>query len=202
MSTALLVAEDSRVESAADLNGGVIAINGVKNITEVGARSWIEENGGDPGSVEFIEIPFPQMGGALAEGRVDAAVIAEPALTQAKESGARILGDLYSAISDEFLITAQFTTSAWAEENPEAVEKFARAIEKGNKWANENPEESARILQQYTEISPEVVESMTRALNGEQFDPALVQPPLDAATKFKILQKPLDAESLTATSAG
>lgn len=135
------------------------------------------------------------MGAALEEGRADAAVVAEPSLTQAK-SKARVLGDAYSAVADRFLITAYFATSDWVKENPEAAEKFAEAITKAGAWANENPEESARILEKYTEISTDTANQMTRAVNAEDFDPALIQPPLDSAREFRILQEPLDAEEL------
>lgn len=194
-STVLMVAKDSPIESAADLDGKVVAVNGLKNITEVGARAWITENGGDASSVEFIELPFPQMGAALAEGRADAAVVAEPALTQASDE-ARVLGDAYSAIADEFLITTYFAQSSWVQENPEVAEKFARAIREAGKWANENPEESAKILEKHTEISTETAGEMTRAVNGESFDPALVQPPLDSAAEFEVLQEAPDANEL------
>jgi NitT/TauT family transport system substrate-binding protein len=191
----MMVAKDSPIKTAEDLDGKVVALNGLNNITQVGAEAWIAKNGGDPDSVRFIELPFPQMGAALAEGRADAAIVAEPALTQAK-SEARVLGDAYSAIADRFLITAYFATDDWVEENPEVAEKFATAIQKAGKWANENPEESARILEKYTKISTETASKMTRAVNGESFEPALIRPPLESARKFGILKKPLDADKL------
>lgn len=199
-STAMMVAQDSPIQSAQDLNGKVIAVNGVKNITQIGAQAWIDANGGDASSVEFVEMPFPQMGAALEEGTVDAAVVAEPALTQAK-SKARILGDVYSAIADEFLITSYFARSDWVEDNPETVEKFAEAIQRAAEWANENPEESARILEANTEISAEVANNMTRASNAETFDPSLIQPSFDSAQEFGVLQSPLNAEDLVPSEA-
>lgn len=195
--TVMMVAKDSPVESAEDLNGGVVAVNGLKNITEVGARAWIDDNGGDSNSVEFIELPFPQMAAALAEGRADAAVIAEPSLTQAK-SDARELGDVYTAIGDEFSISGYFATEKWINENPEVAEQFAEAIKRAAEWANENPEESAKILQEYTEISPETAEEMTRAVNGEALEPDLVQPPLDRAADYEVIKEPLNAGDFVA----
>jgi ABC-type nitrate/sulfonate/bicarbonate transport system substrate-binding protein len=199
-STLLMVAQDSPISSAADLNGRVIAVNGVRNITQVGAQAWMAENGGDADSAQFVEMPFPQMGAALADGQVDAAIIAEPALTQA-ESQARELGDAYGAIADQFLITSYFATSDWAEQNPEVVENFARAIEEAGQWANENPEESAQILESYTEVTAETASGMTRAVNAESFEPALIQPPLDSAGRFGVLQQPVDAEELVPSEA-
>lgn len=194
-STVLMVAKDSPIQSAEDLNGKVVAVNGLNNITQVGAQAWIDKNGGDSSTVSFIELPFPQMAAALNEGRTDAAVVAEPSLTQA-EGAARTLGDLYSAIADEFLITGYFATNNWVEENPEVAGKFAEAILKANKWANENPEESAQILENYTQISTDTANQMTRATNGEALSPVLIQPPVDSAEKYEVLKQPLDAEKL------
>lgn len=194
-STVLMVVKDSPIQSAEDLNGKVVAVNGLDNITQVGAQAWIDKNGGDSSTVDFIELPFPQMGAALEEGRTDAAVVAEPALTQAKDV-ARTLGDSYSAIADEFLITGYFATNNWVEENPRISKKFAQAILKANKWANENPEESAKILENYTQISAKTANEMTRATNAEAFNSGLIQSPIDSAENYEVLKQPLDAEKL------
>lgn len=61
-STELLVAKDSPIQSAKDLNDKVVAINGLKNITQVGAQAWIDENGGDSSTVQFIELPSRRWG--------------------------------------------------------------------------------------------------------------------------------------------
>lgn len=194
----LMVAEDSPIQSASDLNGKTIAVNGLKNITQVASEAWIDQNGGDSSTVEFVEIPFPQMADALEQGRVDAALIAEPALTQAGDK-ARVLGKAYDAVADEFLISAYFANQDWVNNNPETARKFAEVIQRTAEWANENPEESAEILQNYTEITPETINSMTRSTTAESLDPALIQPVIDAAAEYEVIESPFNASEFIST---
>ena len=73
----------SAVRTPADLAGKKIAVNTLRNIVELTARSALETAGVDPGAVTFVEVPFPDMAAALQSGRVDAAFTVEPFSTQA-----------------------------------------------------------------------------------------------------------------------
>ena len=68
----------SAIRTPADLAGKKIAVNTLRNIVELTARSALETAGVDPGSVTFVEVPFPEMAAALQSGRVDAAFTVEP----------------------------------------------------------------------------------------------------------------------------
>ena len=73
----------SAIRSPRDLAGKKIAVNTLRNIVELTARSALETAGVDPGSVTFVEVPFPDMAAALQSGKVDAAFTVEPFSTQA-----------------------------------------------------------------------------------------------------------------------
>jgi NitT/TauT family transport system substrate-binding protein len=49
----------SAIRTPADLAGKKIAVNTLRNIVELTARSALETAGVDPGSVTFVEVPFP-----------------------------------------------------------------------------------------------------------------------------------------------
>jgi len=82
-------------------HGKTIAVNGLKNITQLAVQAWMDKNGGDSKTVNFTEMPFTDMPIALSSHRVDAALLAEPSVTEAKTS-ARIIGQPYDAISPDF----------------------------------------------------------------------------------------------------
>jgi NitT/TauT family transport system substrate-binding protein len=194
--TAMLVAKSSPVKSAKDLNGKTIAVSGIKNITQVGASAWLDQNGGDPGSVHWIEMPFPQMAGALAAGRIDAAVVAEPELSDALGHDARLLAPVYTAVAKEFLIGAWFARADWAKAHPDVVKRFAAAIVETSRWANAHHAESAKILEKYTKqpISPKI----HRVRWAERLDAASAQPLIDASAKYKVLKAPFPAAEFIA----
>jgi hypothetical protein len=70
-------------------------------------------------------------------------------------------------------------------------------------WGNNpaNHAASAAILQKYTPFSSDLLPKMHRASYGEAFDPAIVQPLLDAAFEQKSLQKRVSAKELFSTVA-
>jgi NitT/TauT family transport system substrate-binding protein len=198
--SALIVAKNSKYRSAKDLDGKVLAGNGVKNITQVGADAWMAKNGGDPSSTKFVEMPFQEMAGALAAGRIDAAVMAEPELSTALAGGTvRVLGNCYDGIANNFLIGAWFTTASWAKAHPDLVKRFQSAMIKTAQWANKNQATSAPLLTKYTKIV--VAPGMRRAVYAERLDGALMQPLVDASAKFGVLKSAFPAGDMIAAEA-
>ena len=77
--------EELADQTAKDLNGKTIGITGVKNITHISTMPWMDANGGDP-SAKYIELKFSEMAAAVASGRIDAGVTAEPDLSVATQA--------------------------------------------------------------------------------------------------------------------
>jgi NitT/TauT family transport system substrate-binding protein len=191
----ILVAKNSNVQKAADLNGKTIAVNGLRDLTQYEVQAFVDKNGGDVRSIKLVEIPFSEMGTALQAGRVEAAIVAEPFLSIAKAE-ARVLGDANAAIAPRYAITCWFATENWLAKNAELARKYATVMQATAKWANANHKDSAAILGRFSKITPEVLASITRSYYGEtKPDPALFQPPLNAASKYGTLP-PMNAAEL------
>jgi NitT/TauT family transport system substrate-binding protein len=197
--TLLMVGTSSGIRSAKDLDGKTVATNGLRNIAEYAPALWIDKNGGHSSTIKFVEMPFPEMAKALDAHRIDAAIIAEPSLSQAKREGlVRELGDAYGAIADQFIIGAWFTTNRWAQDHPDALRRFVQAIRDAGAWANNNPSKSAPILAKYAKLDPDVVKEMTRSHFPDSLAPGLVQPMIELAVKYKALDESFPAEDLIA----
>ncbi len=179
----LMVAASSPIRTAKDLSGKIVAGSGLGTISGYAPRAWIEANGGDVNAVKFVELPFPQMQPALDAGRVDAVAIAEPFLGIARKTD-RILASPYDAVAKEFLISAFFTTSTWAKEHPDILNRFIAAIHEAAVWGNANHAKSAEILLKYAKIDPELAAAMVRIHYGERLTPALMQPVINVAAKY------------------
>ena len=192
--TALVVAANSPIRSAKDLNGKVLAGSGLGTISGYGPRAWIDANGGDASTVKFVELAFPAMKPALDAGRIDAATIAEPFLSAARKTD-RILANPYDAVAKEFYISVYFTTSPWAKEHPELVERFTAAMREAAVWANKNHDKSEEILLKYAKIDPLLVAGATRIRYGERLQASLVQPVIALAAKYQKFA-PFPAEDL------
>ena len=195
--TALVALKGSPFKSGADLNGKTIAVRDINSPAYVGARIWIDQNGGDSKSVKFVEVPDYDVAGALAQQRIDGAVISEPDLQNALSAGTvRVVAFVYNAVANDFLLGAYFTTTAYAQAHPDIVRAFAAALAQTARWANANHPQSAAILSKYAKSH--VDPSMPRVTYGERPTAALVQPVIDAAAKYGQLSAPFPAAELFA----
>jgi NitT/TauT family transport system substrate-binding protein len=179
----LVLAANSSVRDAKDLDGKTIAASTLRSLAETAPRAWIDQHGGDSSSVKFVEMPFPAMPAALDAGRVDAAWVAEPFLSAAAKNG-RVLEYGFDAIAKRFLIGAWFSTLQWANAHHDLVARFASAMHETAVWANKNQAQSAEIVAKYTKLDPNAIATMTRSVYAEALTPASLQPLIDASAKY------------------
>lgn len=153
-SNAVVVKKSSPIKTAKDLNGKRISINTLQNINEMSVRAATDKLGGDSSTLKFVELPFPDMLPALDADRIDAAAIAEPFFSQAKASGKyRTIFYNLSQTKPNLLIDAYFVSDEYYAKNKDVVDRFRRAINKSNDYAQEHPDEVRKIITTYTKIS-------------------------------------------------
>lgn len=157
---AVVVPEDSDVTDVSELGDATIAVNNLENIGDTSVRDSIREAGGDPSGVEFLELDFPDMPAALDQGEIDAAWVVEPFLSSALDAGATELASNFADVHDELTIAVYFTSEQVLQEAPETVEAFATAMDASLAHADDNPDEVRRIIGDYTEIDPDLIENM------------------------------------------
>jgi NitT/TauT family transport system substrate-binding protein len=195
MTDPVMVRKDSPIKTAADLNGKTVAIVATKTMQDAAFRLWTDKHGGDSKSIKLIEIPFPEMVAALDAGRVDAAIPSEPFASMGMAAN-RLLGSVYASMPATILVFGFFSTDAWLNAHPDQAVKFAAAIRKAAVWANAHPKESAAMLTKFTKVDQTVALSMSRAVYATSLEPAEIQPVLDNAVRYGMLEKPLDASEL------
>lgn len=195
--TAIVVAKGSPIRSASELNGKIIGTPSLSGPAKVATDKWLIKNGADISTIKFVEMPQPSMAAAVVRGTVAAAVTNEPSLTASLDD-VRPLGYPYDAIGNGIQVTAWCATEEWVRANPDLAKRFVSAIHEAAVWGNnpQNHTASGTILLKYTPFAPELLSKMRRASYGEIFDPALMQPVLDAAFDEKSLQKRASAKDL------
>jgi len=191
----LLVASDSPIKKAADLNGKTIATRDLSNMSYFGAKQWIDKNGGDSKSIRWIEISDTSDLAALSAGRIDAASVSEPALDDALRGGnVRSLAPVFDAIAKRFLISGYFTSEAFTKDHPDAVRAFAGVMASTAAWANKNHAQTAKILEKYAQ-APVPPES-PRVEYADRLSASDVQPVLDLLFTYGVLKVPAHAKDL------
>jgi NitT/TauT family transport system substrate-binding protein len=193
--TVLVRAKGAKLRTGSDLRGKTIAVSTLKGELQVGASAWIDKTGGDASQTKFIEMPFSTMAPALAGGRIDAAMITEPGLTQHKDV-IELLSAAYNAIAPEFLIGGFVASEGWLRDNADAAKRFSAVISETAKWANASHNETAAILAKRSGLEGALVRSMTRATYAERLTPEQLQPVLDAAARYGSLKATMKATDL------
>src|SRR5690625_1848991 len=121
--SSLLVPEDSDVESIADLEGQSVAVNTLNNINDTVLKEGLRQAGGDRDAMDLVEVAFPDMGGQLESGNVDAIMAVEPFATMAKDNGAREIFSPYAEPIPDLTIAAYFASNERIEEDPDTVNR-------------------------------------------------------------------------------
>ncbi|ROO58774.1 NitT/TauT family transport system substrate-binding protein [Micromonospora sp. Llam0] len=157
----VVVREDSPIQTPADLAGKKVAVNTLKNIGDTSVRESVRKAGGNPDDIEFVEMAFPQMPAAVANGDVDAAWMVEPSLAIAKDAGGRVVAWNFVDTAPNLTVAVYFTSTKLAQENPELVENFQEAMAESLSYANAHPDEVRTVLRSYTDIDQAILDAMT-----------------------------------------
>jgi NitT/TauT family transport system substrate-binding protein len=193
---ALLALQNSAYHTAKDMVGKTVAVTSLKGVSEMAMWAWLDKAGLPADAIKFVEMPYADMPGALATGRIDALVAEEPTQSLMLANGARVVANVNDAIGNEWLGGGWFCLQDFANTHADAVRRFADAIAETAAWANKNHDASAKILESYTKkpISP----NQARAFYPERVDPALLQPLIDISAKYGILKASFPAKDVIA----
>ena len=151
--------------------------------------------------MKFVEIPQMAAPAALEAGRIDGAMLTNPAFGVALASKARFVANVYSAISPRFLLGAWFATDTWVRSNHLATERFSRVIADASTYANAHMPEMVDELVAFSGVERSVVLAMKRTPHATTVVAAEVQPMIDAAAKYKAIEKVFPASEMISSAA-
>ena len=193
---AFIVAKDAPLNTGKDFNNQLIAVSGLGDIGSLGLRAWVEQHGGDPKSLRFVEVPLSAAVAAVDERRVAAAETSQPAFGAAMETGRVRAIQAVDAIAPSFLLAAWFTTSDVSAKRPDVVRAFARAWAEAAAYTNVHHAETAALMADFTGVPVALVQRMRRAVAGIALLPAQIQPVIDAAAKYGAIKQGFAAREL------
>lgn len=195
--TLLCVNKNGPLRTARDLEGQTIAIITLHNLAEFSIREWMTQQGADPAKVRFIELTGPAMPAALARGAIAAAMLVEPYLSMSA-SDTVVLANTYNAIANRFVLNAFYARRDWLAQNAESAKRLTSALYDAARWANTHHSQSMPILVKYGKFELGKLATMRRASYATSLDPALLQPVIDIAGKYKAVERVLPTSDLIA----
>jgi NitT/TauT family transport system substrate-binding protein len=197
VNAAILVAVNSPLKTALDLQGKTMSCTAIGDIGYLGLRTMVDAQGGDSSTIKWVEIPIPAVGAALDAGRVDAAVSAEPFMTKDLSGGKiRVLVDMLDGYPGPVLEGAYFSMHDFAAAHPDALKRFAAVLRQAAVYTNAHTAETIPLLVASNGMDPELAAKMHHAVVALAFDPAQIQPIIDAAAKYKVIPQKFNAREL------
>jgi NitT/TauT family transport system substrate-binding protein len=192
----LLVLKDGPIREPTDLEGKTIAVNTLKNICEVTIKASLEEEGVAVDTLEFAEVPFPDMNAALEAGRVDGACVVEPFVSQGKAGKARGINPFYVRTAPDLTVATYFTSTQYAEENADVVDRFVQVMNRSLTYAQSHPDEVREVLLEYTEIPPEAAEQIKLPIWRPDLNEPTIQRLSELSLKYGLIEEEPDLDEL------
>ena len=147
------VKPDSGIKSFADLKNkpGKLKFSTITNniCADFLANLILDKAGIPRDKVEWVSMPDVQAIQALKQGLVDVAGVHPPFYKGMLNSGAiKVADSSDSGLGEAAGVTAYIFTDEFIAKNPDTVQRFVRAITKGQKWANAHTVETAKMVEE------------------------------------------------------
>ncbi|MGA2395164.1 MAG: ABC transporter substrate-binding protein [Candidatus Lustribacter sp.] len=193
----LLVLKDSPIRSVSDLAGKVVACSSIRDVGWVSVRALADQRGIDSSTIKFVELPMVTVAAALEAHRIDAGSILNPTLEEAMATGHfRTVGAPFDGIAKRWLVAAWCTTTDFVAKNRDVVDRFASVMRAATAYSNSHHTETAPLIATFTGIDLAHAVTMQRVDLAEYLDPRDVQPAIDAAAKYGVIDKGFPAQEL------
>lgn len=193
----LQIAPDAPYKTGADLNGKTIGVPALGDATSVAIRAWVDKTGGDWHSLKFVEFPNAALEAAIIAHRVDAAILQTPQLDISLEAGTtKTLSYANESIAPRFILAGYVALADWAQHHADEVRTFASTLASATTYVNTHRPETAPVVAEFTKATLANVAKMHRTTNPTMLDPALIQPLIDAAAKYGILERSFPAREI------
>jgi NitT/TauT family transport system substrate-binding protein len=163
--TVLVAAKGSGIKSIKDLAGKNVAEVQLTSLNSLAVMVLAKQAGIDPHSIHQIQIPFPQMPAALAQGRVQAAVIVSPFTQTALGDGATVLSHPNQVLFPGGTLTCLDAMSSYISANPKVVSEFRAAMNEAVTYSATHQSEVKQTLASHLQLPMAVAEKQVLNTN-------------------------------------
>ncbi len=199
--TLLITRKDATFRSGRDLTGKTIGSSSLKDLNTAAAFAWIDATGGDHRTVRAVELPGSEGIAALESGRIDAVSLTSPFWDDAVATGkARILAKSLDSIAKRFQVSGFVANADTVAKAPDTMSRFARAMHESIVYCNAHLEATVDLVSSYSGVPAAVIAKATRVIDPEYNEASLIQPVLDLAVKFGLLDQRFDAKEIISST--
>jgi len=161
----LVAAKGSGITSVKDLAGKTVAEVQLTSLNSLSVEVLAKQAGINPSSIHQVAIPFPQMPAALAQGRVQAAVIVAPFTATALSEGATVLGHPNQQLFPNGTLTCLDAMSSYISGNPAVISDFRAAMDESVSYSATHQSVVKQTLIKGLSLTPAVAAAQVLATN-------------------------------------
>jgi NitT/TauT family transport system substrate-binding protein len=158
---AVVALGDSGITRPADLAGKKVSVNTIGAAGDLTIRKAVQDDGGDPSTIEFVEVTFPDVPAQLEAGTMDAAWAPDPFRGMVLGGGGVSVVAPYQATIPGLTVLTNITTQALLDEDPDLVAAYSAAMAESLDWAAANEDAVRAAIATNLEIPEEAAAGIT-----------------------------------------
>ena len=145
----VIVRKDIPATDLRGLRGKTFAIPSKYSNQNLVIHKLMEDQGVKPDEIHFVELPPPDMPGALAAKAIDAYFVGEPHAAKAELDGSGRVLYFAKDIWPQFISCVLIVHENLIREHPAMVRDLVRGIAESGEWAETNRLEAAKLVTPY-----------------------------------------------------
>lgn len=195
---ALFVNADSSVKSVKDLAGKTIGTSTIKNQMWLMLSEVLKKNGVDNTKVNYIELPYSSMEDSLRNKQLDAVFNVEPFTSKMLANPAfREISYPSTETLPGQPLGAFWASKKWLDAtNGKGAQKFVAAMNEANDYLRAHPEETQKIIAEYTGIKLQTIQAMHPVLWDSKVDKATWQSLLNLMHDYGLTKKAIPVDDI------
>jgi NitT/TauT family transport system substrate-binding protein len=145
----VMVRKDLAAKDLTDLRGRIFAVPSKYSNQYLVIHKLMEDQHVKPDEIRFIEMPPPDMPGALAAKAIDAYFVGEPFAAKAELDGSGRVLYYAKDIWPHFISCVLVAHEKLIRERPDVVRDLVRGIAESGEWADRNRLSAAKVASPY-----------------------------------------------------
>jgi len=193
---AVVTSADSGITRPADLAGKKVSVNTIGAAGDLTIRKAVQDDGGDPSTIEFVEVAFPDVPAQLEAGTMDAAWAPDPFRGIVVGGGGTSVLQPYQATIPGLSVLTNITTQKLIDEDPDLVAAYSAAMSEALEWAAGHEQEVRDAIATNLKIPAEAAAGITLPTFTWTLDVDNIQKLGELAVEFKYLDAEPDYDRM------
>lgn len=191
-------APGSSISRPADLAGKRVAVNSLGAAGDLTITAVVAQDGGDPSTIEFVEVAFPDAQAQLEAGNIDAAWVPQPFLSMIVGAGGTLVTHNYQDTIPGLPTLVLIATGDTVANDADLVDRVLEAFDAAFAWAADNDDAVRQALVDNLSIPAEGAARLPLPEFGTALDVQLIQALADLATEYGFFESSVDVADVVA----